>query len=138
MSRTPLRAGGRTVPSSLVRESCSPLTGSATAEAVKGLAPRAGGRTPWQSLPPGQGRGLVQSAGGFLVSWRYAQRPDGPRHGALEALSMNTTLPEAGSDNFIVLTLVDLALQTFDVFLSLIMALFTNFLTGFFTLFVPH
>ena len=51
---------------------------------------------------------------------------------------MNTTLPEAGSDNFIVLTLVDLALQTFDVFLSLIMALFTNFLTGFFTLFVPH
>jgi len=47
------------------------------------------------------------------------------------------TLPDPGTPNFMQLTFIELAFSAFNVFLSIILAFFTNFLSGFWQLIFP-
>lgn len=47
------------------------------------------------------------------------------------------TLPEPGSENFMQLTFIELAFSTFNVFLSVILSLFSSLLSGLWQLILP-
>lgn len=79
----------------------------------------------------------MQSNLGFLVSWRGIGGGGVPTPRRDVEYHDMGTLPEPGSENFMQLTFIELAFSTFNVFLSVILSLFSSLLSGLWQLILP-